>query len=88
MKYHLSCFQYEENILECCLSLLDKDKRAKEKPNKWAQKRGDPVWVSRAVSAMVFLDFVLHLHSPDTIDSDSGVKYRTLIQACSEVFWL
>ncbi|XP_078483974.1 protein-glutamine gamma-glutamyltransferase K isoform X1 [Ciona intestinalis] len=45
--------QFEENILECSLLLLDKDKRAKEKPNKWIQKRGDPVWISRAVSAMV-----------------------------------
>uniref|UniRef100_H2YCU3 protein-glutamine gamma-glutamyltransferase n=1 Tax=Ciona savignyi TaxID=51511 RepID=H2YCU3_CIOSA len=45
--------QFEEHILDCALLLLEKDKRAKEKPYKWVQKRGDPVWVSRSISAMV-----------------------------------
>nr|CAB3266928.1 protein-glutamine gamma-glutamyltransferase K [Phallusia mammillata] len=45
--------QFEENVLECCLSLLDKDKRVKAKPAKFAQKKGDPVWVTRLISAVV-----------------------------------
>jgi len=45
--------QFEDHVIECVLKVLDKDKRLKQKPNKWIERRGNPVWVSRAISYLI-----------------------------------
>ncbi|XP_078092532.1 protein-glutamine gamma-glutamyltransferase 2-like [Mustelus asterias] len=45
--------QFEEDILDICLKLLDKTPKYLKNPNKALGKRGFPVYVARNVSAMV-----------------------------------
>ncbi|XP_038606634.1 protein-glutamine gamma-glutamyltransferase 6 [Tachyglossus aculeatus] len=45
--------QFEENILNICLSILDQSPAARLDPLMDVSRRGDPIYVSRVVSAMV-----------------------------------
>lgn len=45
--------QFEEDILDICLKLLDKSPKYLKNPNKSLWKRGFPVHIARTVSAMV-----------------------------------
>ncbi|XP_067904235.1 protein-glutamine gamma-glutamyltransferase 2-like [Heterodontus francisci] len=45
--------QFEEDILDICLKLLDQTPKYLKHPNKALKKRGSPVYVARTVSAMV-----------------------------------
>lgn len=52
--WHLS-LQFEENIIDICLELLDKSLHFKNDPAKDCALRGSPVYISRVVCAMVRL---------------------------------
>ena len=45
--------QFEKDILDIALRLLDQDKRAKTDPVKCLKQRNNPVYCSRILSAMV-----------------------------------
>ena len=45
--------QFESNILDCVLYLLENDRRIKKKPLKSLSMRSSAVWVARILSAMV-----------------------------------
>ncbi|XP_041060188.1 protein-glutamine gamma-glutamyltransferase 2-like [Carcharodon carcharias] len=45
--------QFEEDILDICLKLLDKTPKYLKNPNKALRRRGFPVYIARIVSAMV-----------------------------------
>nr|XP_039256982.1 protein-glutamine gamma-glutamyltransferase 4-like isoform X2 [Styela clava] len=45
--------QFEENILDAALRIIDSDSRTSSKSGKWLQKRRDPIWIVRAASAQV-----------------------------------
>lgn len=48
-------FQFEENIIDICLELLDKNLNFQVDPATDCALRGNPVYISRVVSAMVRL---------------------------------
>lgn len=58
---HLSAslLQFEENIIDICLELLDKSLNFQFDPATDCALRGSPVYISRVVSAMVSLGMAL-----------------------------
>ena len=50
---HWNFGQFESNILDCVLYLLENDRRIKKKPLKSLYMRSSAVWVARILSAMI-----------------------------------
>jgi len=83
---HWNFGQFEKNIMECVLSLLDKDKRYTSNPNKWIEKRADPVWVARIVSCMVN-EYVLEgKWSGDYSDGVSPTNWNGSVKILNQFF--
>ncbi|XP_072917708.1 protein-glutamine gamma-glutamyltransferase 2-like [Hemitrygon akajei] len=45
--------QFEENIVDICLMILDKSIKCQKNPKKDCMRRSDPVYISRVVTAMI-----------------------------------
>jgi len=76
--------QFEPKILDCILSLLDKDKRMASKPNKWLERRSDPVWVSRVIPYMINEQVLVGNWSGDYSGGTSPVKWNGSVKILTE----
>jgi len=78
--------QFEAKILDCVLSLLDKDKRMANNPNKWMSRRANPVWVSRVIPYMVNELVLVGNWSGDYSGGTSPVKWNGSVKILTEHF--
>jgi len=78
--------QFEKKIMECVLLLLDKDERYKNNPNKWIEKRADPVWVSRIISCMVNEYVLVGNWSGDYSGGISPLKWNGSVKILNEFY--
>lgn len=70
--------QFEENIIDICLELLDKSLNFQSDPAMDCALRGSPVYISRVVCAMVSLGLTLPTQGVSSVGGSYAGKALTI----------